>query len=278
MDQSILALIISYWSEYIQPSFLLLSEYLNEALCWNRFLPCAVPVGFCSRYCSIWEADHFNPLHSQAVDCLRNIFFHPGILSSERFDDAAGAAAVEKPGCARLPGGGPAGMLLTEWPRGGPSARAVWRNRPEGRGGFWRDLKSVALVIIFRRTCSSKNSSNQMRYTLYHSRRGAFSVILTQRLNKGHWIIQKYMVSRQAHFHFYLSFFKVRNDSHAIFQTDGCWAVPKAFSWTSRLAPIRTPTVTQGVELSLPRMTTESRENLSEMMTSGCWFLHLQLN
>lgn len=94
MDQIILALIISYWSEYIQPAFLLLSEYLNEALCWDRFLLCAVPVGFCSKYCSIWEADHFNPLHSQAVDCLRSIFFHPGILSSERFDDAAGASAI----------------------------------------------------------------------------------------------------------------------------------------------------------------------------------------
>lgn len=150
------------------------------------------------------------------------------------------------PAACRCGEGDPARMLLTEWPRGGPSARAVWRNWPDGSGGFWRDLKSVALVIIFRRTCSSKNSSNQMRYTLYHSRRGAFSVILTQRLNKGHWIIQKYMVSRQAHFHFCLSFFKVRNDSHAIFQTDGRWAVPKALSWTSRLAPIRTPSCNSG--------------------------------
>ena len=124
------------------------------------------------------QADHF---HNHAVSSLRNIFFHPGIFSSSRFVDAAEAVALHKSDCVQgCREGGLARMLPTEWPRGG-STGAVWRETQGGKGGFQRVLESDALVVIFRRTCSSKNSSNQMRYPLYHLLRGTFSVILTQR-------------------------------------------------------------------------------------------------
>lgn len=51
------------------------------------------------------QANHCNSLHSPAVCCRRSIFLHSVVPSSDRFGDAAGATAAQKPRCKHGCGG-----------------------------------------------------------------------------------------------------------------------------------------------------------------------------
>lgn len=42
------------------------------------------------------QTDHFNSLYGPAIYCQRNLSLPPVVLSSDRFDAAAGATATER--------------------------------------------------------------------------------------------------------------------------------------------------------------------------------------